>query len=38
MTCQSTGRCPIGIIGFGAESSLDRMRRPNPPQKITTFT
>jgi hypothetical protein len=29
----STGRYPIGIIGFGAESSLDFMRRPRPPQK-----
>src|SRR5262245_3001657 len=37
MTCQSTGRCPMGIIGLGTESSLDRIRRPKPPQKSTTF-
>ena len=38
MTCQRTGRGPIGIIGFGATSEASRIRRPCPPQKMTTFT
>jgi hypothetical protein len=38
MMCQRIGRLPIGIIGFGSTSEASRIRRPLPPQKITTFT
>ena len=37
ITCQSTGRLPIGTIGLGIRSEASRMRRPRPPQKRTTF-
>ena len=38
MTCQRIGRLPTGIIGLGATSDASRIRRPCPPQKMTTFT
>src|ERR1700741_5450244 len=37
MTCQRIGRTPMGIIGLGTTSEYSRSRRPNPPQKSTTF-
>src|SRR3954470_13577466 len=37
MMCHRTGRSPMVIIGFGAASTCERMRRPRPPQKRTTF-
>ena len=37
MTCHSTGRLPIGIIGLGSDWLSARMRMPSPPQKRTTF-
>src|SRR5579872_1999995 len=38
MTCQTRGRCPIGIIGFGRASECSRSLMPIPPQNRTTFT
>jgi hypothetical protein len=37
MTCHSTGRLPMGIIGFGSDSGPERIRIPSPPQNRTTF-
>src|SRR5438309_2958876 len=37
MTCHSTGRYPIGTMGFGTLSAYSRNRIPSPPQNITTF-
>src|SRR6478609_10288511 len=38
MTCHSTGRLPIGIIGLGSDWLSARIRMPSPPQNRTTFT
>src|SRR5262245_32657725 len=37
MTCQSSGRYPIGTMGFGMVSEYSRIRVPRPPQNRTTF-
>src|SRR6185436_6773909 len=37
MMCHTTGRPPIGSIGFGSVSLTSRMRVPWPPQRMTTL-
>src|SRR6516225_2761843 len=37
MVCRSTGVCSSGIIGFGAESWLECIRRPRRREKRTTI-
>ena len=37
MMCQRIGLSPIGIIGFGIRAEVSPIRRPRPPQKMTTF-
>src|SRR5215211_7430429 len=37
MMCQRIGRPPIGTMGFGMLGAASAIRRPAPPQKMTTF-